>query len=171
MNTQSKITQLEAQAKQLHEELARLKEELAKPKKLEMWEPDNLQRYYFTLTDNSVCGEIYDNSCASDRRAMEAGNCFPTRELAEYYAERREARQRLEMLALAENGMVPYVFRYNEPNWFIFACVNTTLTVDLAYQQQRDTQYFPTARAAERVLDAMSNEDLILLYGVGKETK
>lgn len=134
--------------------------------KLEMWKPHHNQAYFY-INDMDV--EATD-SCSGngDGILYKTGNCFPTEELATYYSKRRAARQRLEMLALAENGMVPYEFRMHEDNW----CIENQLSqlepsVHDGYRAE--CQHFPTQEAAQRVLAAMTDDDLMLLYGTANK--
>lgn len=133
--------------------------------KVSMWEPTDI---YYCILGTGIC-ESASYTSYLDKERCEAGNCFPTRELAEYYAKRRAARQRLEMLALAENGMVPYEFQRRKDdlcNFYIgwYEDGNEVCVMDFAVINP-GVQYFPTKQAAQRVLDAMTDDDLILLYG------
>ena len=123
--------------------------------KLEMWKPKCAKNYFFAYQNLNVGLYLYNEGDATDASMVNAGNCFPTHELAEYYAKRRAARQRLEMLALAENGMKPYEWTQGRDNYCIVADGYAKLTVD-CYISHREQQYFPTKEAAQRVLDAMT---------------
>lgn len=158
---QQNINYLQNQIDKLQNELSRQK--LAQPKKLEMWQPEDYE-HYFIIRDGYGIINSFNDGGEDDSSLITCGNCFPTRELAEHYAKKRAARQRLEMLALAENGMVPYEWTQGRGNYCIGANGYAELIVDY-YTSRRDQQYFPTKEAAQRVLDAMTDEDLITLYG------
>lgn len=133
------------------------------PEKLEMWKPAE-DEVFFTIHDTGDGTASYQGYIDYPMDCYFIGNCFPTQELAEYYAKRRAARQRLEMLALAENEMVPYEFKYRNSNYYISAYLNKLL-IESYNETQEGHQYFPSKEAAQRVLDAMTDEDLITLFG------
>lgn len=166
--TKQSIEQLQQSINALQKQLDELKKQ--QPKPLEMWKPV-MSKYWWNIIAR---GDVSIESVSPCRESYaEAnylfGNCFPTRELAEYYAKRRAARQRLEMLALAENGMVPYEFLHKKDdacNYYIgwyeggqYVCVMDFSVINPG------TQYFPTRAAAQRVLAAMTDDDLITLFG------
>lgn len=135
------------------------------PKKLEMWKPAE-DEVFFTIHDTGdVTASSYQGYSDYPMDCYFIGNCFPTRELAEYYAKRRAARQRLEMLALAENGMVPYEYKSCNSNYYIGNHYHIGVCVMDFSIINSGVQYFPTRQAAQRVLDAMTDEDCFLLWG------
>jgi len=168
MSKQLDIEQLQQSINALQKQLDDLRSQ--QPAKLEiatkvaMWKPDYQEPYYFIKKGNTVANTQH-NDWPEDKNLMEVGNCFPTEELATHYAEKRAARHRLEMLALAENGMVPYEFILNEINYYIGGYYTEGVRVLSFERINPGVQYFPTKEAAQRVLDAMSDEDLVLLFG------
>lgn len=129
--------------------------------KVSMWKPED--DGFFFIESNGRVDSYGVHAAVMVRTHHEEGNCFPSESLAEYYAKRRAARQRLEMLALAENGMVPYEWTVNCPNFYLTTC--SDISIDQHCTVREDHQYFPTKKAAQRVLDAMTDDDLVILFG------
>jgi hypothetical protein len=159
---------LTAQQRQLNDLVAEqqrlLRVQQAQPKPLEMWKPEFVADYFVIDANGTAARRVNANPSATELSTVQ-GNCFPTRELAEYYAKRRAARQRLEMLALAENGMVPYEFDRTTTENYRIQRGCTELYISSHQDYQSADPYFSTEAAAQRVLSAMSEDDLILLYG------
>lgn len=135
--------------------------------KVAMWKPEDAEIYFKVLSSGELISDTY--VAPIDRKLQKEGNCFPTRELAEHYAKKRAARQRLEMLALAENGMVPYEFKRKQDdacNYYIgwYEGGPDVRVMDFSVINP-GVQYFPTRSATQRVLDAMTYDDLVTLFG------
>lgn len=166
--------QLKGVIDSLQKQLDTLRNQLAgraKNKKLNMWKPAYMQSYWLISVDGDVYSADFVRAPYSDRRAS-IGNTFITEELAKHYATRRAALQRLEMLALADNALVPYGFQCESKNicnyyigWHkeLGVCVMDFTTINPG-----GVVYFPTKEAGIRVLDAMTDEDLITLFGTAK---
>lgn len=158
--TKQTIEQLQQSINTLQKQLDELKQQ--PPSKVSMWKPDEYEKYFLIRDGYGIINSFHDGG-QDDYDLLTCGNCFPTRELAEYYAKKRAARQRLEMLALVENGMVPYEWTVNCPNFYLTAC--SDISIDQHCTVREDHQYFPTRAAAQHVLDAMTDEDCLLLWG------
>lgn len=132
--------------------------------KVSMWKPED--DGFFFIESNGRVDSYGVHAAVMVRTHHEEGNCFPSESLAEYYKKRRAARQRLEMLALAENGMVPYEFTQGQDNWYIFGHgTSDSLSVTYTSVCTFTVQYFSSREAAQRVLDAMTDDDLLVLFG------
>lgn len=173
-NTATEVP-MQQQIDKLQKQLDALKKQLDEPQntkvapKVAMWKPDSDELIYSIVSDEEILQWGYAGSdLAFIEDTYKKGNQFPTRKLAEHYAKNRAARQRLEMLALAENGMAPYEFRAGEQNFMItgvHAEDNLIMILSTHIDMHGGVQYFPSKEAAQCVLDAMTDDDLILLYG------
>jgi hypothetical protein len=134
------------------------------------WCPGSNDNYYYLLWDNYVKENTVSYSGFNfTRQLSKVGNCFRTREQAERYAKHRAARQRLELLALELNGEgYPLVPPVGAEAHHIYGSSNG-LTVGAYMGVRVGVVYFRTRELAEKAIELTSNEDLIELFGVGKE--
>lgn len=179
--SKQQIEQLQQHINDLQQSLDIWKEKLdelrnPQPKKLEIapkiaiWKPEVDDVYYYiTDDDGSVIATSWESYSHSALDYHSIGNCFPSESLAEYFAARRAARQRLEMLALAERFSEgenrPYEPTLDKQYWVLCGRKDMGIKPAVNFMYTTNEQAFPTAAAAQRVLDAMTDEDCLLLWG------
>jgi hypothetical protein len=156
-----------AQVKALLRALSLLPEE----EKVGRWRPEVGDGYY-TIDAGLVCCFPYDGG-PEDRSIYNSGNCFRTEEQAKKYAKYREARQRLELLALGLNGpdypIVP--LRGEGPMYFIKRSYSGLFVTVHPHFPETTSVYFRTKNLAKKAIELTSDGDLITLFGIGKESK
>lgn len=85
--------ELEDKIGELEQQIAELKEELKKPDgKIpvgKIWKPKRDERYYYNYHGTEI--EWHNNDCCKiDNQLIDSGNCYPTREKAEFEAQREK---------------------------------------------------------------------------------
>ena len=169
-NVMSAIKKLEVQLKQQGNELAALKMLLTKqeqvPRKLEI----PRVRYGTSYSYLDSRGEVNNAIDAGGGYRHDYGNHFLTEAEASYFARRWKARQRYERLAAVENNGRLYEFSYDKENFYIvYDHWDDNFEVTYSRINQGPMVYFPTRKAAERVLAALSAEEKHILFGAPME--
>lgn len=127
------------------------------------------QETYYIITDanDTTTHAMSYNGDPCDYSAFNRGNMFRDKATAKLFAKKRAARNRLELLAYELNGQevvgldngISYVIaRPKDSSPGVYAC---------SYCE--DQILFKTRDLAEKAIELTSNEDLITLFGVGKE--
>lgn len=151
------IEELEKQINKLKSEIEELK--MSEKKQGNRWKPDENQYYYF-LNENGVAfSRIWVNN-SMDAWRYNIGNCFRTKEEAEFEAERLEVIAELSEFAEGDDA----VWDGCEEHWCINFS-NYTNEIGLTYCVcfKHDNLYFSTIEAGEKAIKAVG-EDRIKKY-------
>lgn len=129
-----------------------------------VWKPKNGKRYFYVGGNGYVWEDPWED-CDDDNGRYAIGNVFYTEEEAERHVQRLKVKQRLRELA---GEFKPDWKSLDERNWCVIydhtnnilksACVNT--------QQGASEIYFPTQEAAQRAIDTLGDDLLVLFEGV-----
>lgn len=119
--------------------------------------PTHGQRYYFAYSDGDIDSDTYGNS-ATDNGRIAVGNCYKTREDAQFAVERTKVIRELQVLA---NGFKPA----QTAKWYTMVYDNNRKSIRVIDYGHcvHNNVYFPTEQAA---LDAINNvgADRLLKY-------
>lgn len=154
------IAECEERLKAEQERLAGLREELDKPEYGgKRWKPERGERYYCV----THCGEIttFLFNSSFDLDAYVQGNCFKTKEEAEFEVERRKVIAELSDYAEGDEA----VWDGNTKHWFICYSFYEKEVVYDYYQTWKSVQlYFPSIEAAEAAVKAVGEERVKKYY-------
>lgn len=167
-------------AQQLLDEAAALRakadELLAQAAKMEEEEVAGVQwprqyggeHYYFHYEDKTL-GCSKDKESLIDNGFYEVGNYFLNKEDAEYYSKLWAARQRFDRMAEVLNATASsggrWIPKEGKVYYVLSRDANRIIIGDSDCYYQ-GVPVFKTEEAAQRCLDAMSDEDKLILFGV-----
>lgn len=149
----------------INEKLASVKEELMQDFKeeKEIKLPDLGATYYFIDGSGEVRkGTWYDD--AIDGRRFSIGNCFETREEAEFEAERLKVIAELKRFAEPKDR----AWDGNTNHWYFYYDIDGSFEYDFSYIVTHHTIYFSSEEDARKAVETVG-EDRIRRFYLGVE--
>lgn len=152
---QNKINELKSQ-------VAELEEELNKPES-KVFKPEDGDAYYCINAGGRSCSSIWRNDIFDSSRYA-IGNCFATREEAEFKAERLKVIAELERFADEHNEPIDWnVADHKEKCFIYYDCFRKALEIDFRYITKYNDIYFSSEEIAKQAI-AKVGEDRIKKY-------
>ena len=142
----------------------KLKEFLTLPKPKTVYELKKGDKYYYIDTFGTACSDIWDND-EIDNGRREIGNCFLTKEDAEFEVERRKVKTIL--LKYGRRKL-----KYSEDNYYM-DCEDREQPFEIyccSYSQTQGVIYFDTEELCQKAIEE-AGEDNIKKYIFGVDVK
>jgi hypothetical protein len=139
-------------------------EQAMKPKSVP-WKPKEGGRYYYINSDGTVSTDTWEGADLLCFHRYNSGNCFPTRELAEWQAEAEQITRRLAQLCVAMGGSL---VRSKTHNWYASVLgpgKNDPLVFDMPYFFVSGPQSHLFERAANTNLTRLAELNKLLTEG------
>ena len=140
-------------------------------KEPKVWKPDNRETYFCLLSDGSVESTIYIKGslfCACDVNRYAIGNCFKTKEEAEFAVEQIKVYTELKRYAAEHNeGEIDWSNHDSEKYFIRYHNQDEHIQIDMNYYLQNPLQvYFTSEQIAKDAIKAVG-EDRIKKYLFG----
>lgn len=134
---------------------------LIKKAKKKAWKPQKTEEYFYISTDDDLAWAKSFEDVPFDRNQYAFGNCFKTREEAEFIAEKLKVIAKLKRFADCNScGNLKYVLVYS-------LTLNCILVCSENFHKRNDV-YFSTEEIAEKAIKAIG-EDRLKKYYFGIE--
>lgn len=157
---QQDLLKVEATVKELQSQIEAMKKRVEPSG---VWKPERGERYVYMAADQQVQETTFDSDF--DRRAIEIGLAFPTKEAAELHVKKLKVIQKLKGLAggrkpdwknVSQNKYI-LIYRHNENAW--------SAEVGPYYQYGFILPYFETRELAQAAITTLGDELNVLLEG------
>ena len=145
--------------------LLSLIEKANKPKN-KAWKPEEGEKYYCSCSDGCIEGETWNNSIV-DKNRYAMGNCFKTKEEAEFATEKLKVTTELKRFALEHNeGEIDW--SDGKPKWLIYSNRNH---VGFKYVNllKENNIYFTSEKITQAAIKEIGEERLKKYYFEVKE--
>lgn len=134
----NKIKEAKEQITELQKTVNNLEEQLNKTGR---WKPEEDERYFYILSDGDVsCG--YNDKGTFCKNRISIGNCFKTREEAEFEVDRLKVLAELKEFAFEpdwkDGKQDKYALAYNHVNEEVDYCISIYLKKDEIYFETRE---------------------------------
>lgn len=160
---EDKMNTLQINMNNLSEEerntLLSLIEKANKPKN-KVWEPEKDETYYYSYSDGSIEEATWDNINV-DKNRYAIGNCFKTREEAEFALEKQKVITELKRYAIEHNeGEIDWYVRGTCKYYIQYDYVNNKLNISHTryFKNNNSSMYFTSEKIAEAAIEAISEE-------------
>ena len=142
------------------QKLAALREELDKPEYGgKRWKPENGEEYYCISPNGKITRDLFFYECISD--VYLCGNCFKTKEEAEFVLERRKVIAELSDYAEGDDA----VWDRNTGHWQFYYHLLFDHMAYIEYQMVKQAGlYFPSEEAAKAAVKAVGEERVKKYY-------
>lgn len=135
------------------------KQEEEKPSR--RFKPENEEIGYYINYDGDVIEDYWDNDCDTDKNMYAIGNCFKTKEEAEFAVE--------QLKVLAElKGYVDDEKKWNDKNkhWFLDVDIDGKMLASISYSFiiVPFNLYFSSKEQARKAIDAIGEDRLKKYY-------
>lgn len=122
------------------------------------WKPECNEKYYIINDSSSVVSSSWDND-DTDNGRYAIGNCFKTKEEAEFALEKRRVEVELRRFAEENNDFDTGVMRY-----FISYNLDLKITVDQIYGARLKSIYFSSKEVAKKAIRTIGERRLRKYY-------
>lgn len=142
------------------EQLMALIEKANKPQS-KAWKPKEDEKYWFVMGDGKIVWQIwFENTW--DLNYWKIGNCFRTKEEAEFYREKLFVTAELQRFADENNGELKWdgVTKY----YFSYDYDEKKLMCDCSYFCQNSSIYFSSYEIAQRAIETIGEERIKKYY-------
>ena len=123
--------------------------------------PQNGDDYYYIFSDGRIGDDCYAN-CFSDRERVKLGNCFKTREEAEFKYEQLKVMHELEELADDDQPWKKSVHHYTI--YYSYNINNLIIGWWESDQHLPNTYYFKSIESAKAAIDKIGEDRLKKYY-------
>lgn len=127
--------------------------------------PENGEKYWYIAYYGQVDGYEYWYNAPTDKDSLKIGNCFKTREEAEFELEKLKVIKELKDYALEHNEYEIDWKEKNKEKWYIYynycySVVSYSVTFDMVLS----TVYFTNPRIAENAIKTIGKDRLKKYY-------
>lgn len=123
-----------------------------------VWKPENNETYFYISGCGVISSRMWINNNDTNNKYYEIGNCFKTKEEAEFALEKRRVEVELQRFA-EENNECETGVRY-----FISYNLDSEITVDQVYGVRLKGIYFSSKEVAENAIWAIGKGRLKKYY-------
>ena len=139
--------------------------EKSKKKKNNIWKPERREKYYYVRNDGEVFHSFYENCCSADCGNYSMGNCFRTREEAEFTVKKLEVIAELKRFAEENNNKE---LDWNNKNqtkyWLAYDCKNNEILIYNNMFVKHNDIFFSSNTIAEKAIKEIGEERLKKYY-------
>lgn len=161
-NKIDELKQMETFKELLEAKITGLKKELEQEEQEEKKFPQHDDKFYFIDEDGDVLYGRYDEDVTEDNRKENIGNCFRTREKAEFEIERLKVLKELKEFSKK--------FGLGERNYYLARFKDNEITTGSNFAMQYDVIYFESKEKVEEAIEAVGEDRIRKYYfGIGVE--
>ena len=152
------IKELENQVEELKAEIEELKK--SEEKQGGRWKPKEDERYYLISASGEICTDIYKD-CSVDKYRHAIGNCFRTKEEAEFEVKRLKVITELKEFTESDDA----VWGEGDCHWYIyFEAMSGYIEVEYDISCKFGNLYFPSEETAREAIKAVGEDRVKRFY-------
>ncbi|MBR6271389.1 MAG: hypothetical protein IKR26_04475 [Lachnospiraceae bacterium] len=152
--------EISKEIKECEQKLAKLREEMNKPEYGgKRWKPENGEEYYCISPNGKITRDLFFYECVSD--VYLCGNCFKTREVAEFVLERRKVIAELSDYAEGDDAVWDGNIRHF---YILYSFDAEKIIYDYWYTWKPAQLCFPSKEAAKAAVEAVGEERVKKYY-------